>query len=275
MHSQIGKRKFLGLATGMLVGGAAASLGSVSATGPSPSRGPIRRIFAAGGGFVSSVDPERKLMRFVLSLARVPNPQVCCLPTASGDNLESLVSWYEVMQPLECRPQHLRLFGPTNRLRNFEEQLLGADVIFVPGGNTLNMLGVWRAQGVDLLLRKAWEQGTVLAGESAGMICWFEQGVTDSRPGALGAMPCLGWLPGSACPHYHNPQRRPAYHELMGRGEIRAGLACEDGVGFLFEDTRLEGAYALSEKAAAFRVHSEGGAVVEERLPARVLPRPS
>jgi dipeptidase E len=179
------------------------------------------------------------------------------------------------MQTLECRPRHLRLFGPTNRLRNFEEQLLGADVIFVPGGNTLNMLGVWRAQGVDLLLRKAWEQGTVLAGESAGMICWFEQGVTDSRPGALGSMPCLGWLPGSACPHYNNPQRRPAYHALMGRGEIRAGLACEDGAGVLFEDTRLEGAYALSDKPAAFRVHAAGGTVTEERLPARVLPRPS
>ena len=274
MKAHVSRRGFLGgMISGSLMGAAPKGVAQKAVAETSAKEPAPRRIFAAGGGFVSSVDPERRLLRFVLSLARVPNPQVCCLPTASGDNLESLVSWYEVMQSLEARARHLRLFGPTNRLRNFEEQLLGADVIFVPGGNTLNMLAVWRAQGVDALLRKAWEKGTVLAGESAGMICWFQQGVTDSRPGALSALSCLGWLSGSACPHYNNPQRRPAYHELISRGEIGAGLACDDGAGFLFEGTRLEGVYALSEKAAAYRVRSEGGGIQEERLPAKILPK--
>lgn len=274
MKKRISRRCIFKALTGVVAGGAIGAAFTGRASEPTLVERPVRRIFAAGGGFLSSVDPERRLLRFVLSLARVPNPRVCALPTASGDNVEALVSWYEVMQTLECRPRHLRLFGPTNRLRSFEEQLLGTDVIFVPGGNTLNMLAVWRAQGVDLILRKAWEKGTVLAGESAGMICWFQQGVTDSRPGALSAMPCLGWLSGSACPHYNNPQRRPLYHELMNRGEVAPGLACDDGVGLLFEGMQLEGAYALSEKAGAYRVRAESGGIQEDRLPARILPWP-
>jgi len=236
---------------------------------------PPLRIFAAGGGFVSSLDPDRRLLRFVLSLARVSSPQVCSLPTASGDNPDAIVSWYELMHTLDCRPRHLRIFGPTNRLRRFEEQLLNADVIFVPGGNTLNMLAVWRDQGVDLILRKAWEQGTVLAGESAGMICWFEQGMTDSRPEELGALSCLGLLKGSACPHYNNPQRRPAYHALLKQNVLGAGIACDDGAGVLYENTSLAGAYSLSEKAAAYKVSIKDSVVSEEQLPATILPRPS
>src|SRR5262249_45277394 len=149
----------------------------------------------------------------------------CCLPTASGDNLERLVAWYEIMNELPCRPRHLRLSGPTRKARNYEKQLLAVDVILVPGGNTLNMLAVWKAQEVDAVLRTAWERGILLAGESAGMVCWFEQTLTDSRPERLTPMPCLGWLKGSACAHYRTePDRKPRFHELLRDGQLKDGL---------------------------------------------------
>src|SRR5262249_42583290 len=152
---------------------------------------------------------------------------VCCLPTASGDNLERLVTWYEIMNQLPCRPRHLRLFGPTAKARSFEQQLLAADAIIVPGGNGLNMMAAWKAQEVDIILRKAWERGIVLAGESAGMNCWFEHALGDSRPERLSVIDFLGWLKGSACPHYHSGSGswRQRYHQMVGDGQLKEGLA--------------------------------------------------
>lgn len=232
---------------------------------------PTRRIFAAGGGLLVG-DPERRLLRFVLSLTGKPDPIVCCLPTASGDNIERLVVWYETMNDLPCRPRHLRLSGPTRGARNYEKQLLAVDAIIVPGGNTLNMLAVWKAQGVDAILRTAWERGIVLAGESAGMACWFEQTLTDSRPERLTPMDCLGWLKGSACAHYHNePDRKPRYHQLLADGQLKDGLACDNGVGVLFEGDRLTKVVATLPKATAYRVRRNGTKVVDEPLEAALL----
>jgi dipeptidase E len=237
---------------------------------------PRRRIFACGGGMFSATDEDRLLIRYVLSLTSAVEPIVCCLPTAGGDDPETIVDWYETMSQFRCRPRDLRLFGPTSRLENFEQQLLAADVIMVPGGNTLNMLAVWRDQRIDAILRKAWERGIVLAGESAGMICWFGEGITDSRPDRLTSMNCLGWLPGSACPHYHsNPQRRSTFHRLLAEGEIENGVACDDGVGLLYEGTRLSGVVSVSSKAKAYRLRRDGRHVVEEPLTAQVLTKPA
>jgi len=233
---------------------------------------PVRRLFVAGGG-VFPGDPDRRLLRYVLSLTGKAEPRVCCLATAKGDHPEALVQWYEVMNALPCRPRHLRIFGPTKDLRNFEQELLAADLIFVLGGNTLNMIAVWKAQGVDAILRQAWERGIVLAGESAGMICWFEQAISDSRPGRLTAMECLAWLKGSAAAHYHEARepRRPRYHELLLAGELKDGLACDDGAGVLFEGDRLAKVVTTSDKATAYRVRRAGPRVVEEPLPAELL----
>jgi peptidase E len=252
------------------------ALGRPSATGDTAAQAaettPVRRIFAAGGGILSG-GPDYHLLRYILALPGKQDPVVCCLPTARGDNLENLAVWYEIMNTLPCRPRHLRLFGPTKDLPDFEKQLLAADVIFVPGGNTLNMLAVWKAQGVDVILRKAWEKGIMLAGESAGMVCWFEQAVTDSRPGRLTPMECLGWLKGAGIAHYHYPPqpRRARYHELLLAGEMKDGLACDDGAGLLFEGEKLAKVVSISAKATAYRVRRNGTQVVEEPLPAEVL----
>jgi peptidase E len=212
-------------------------------------------------------------LRFVVSLTGKANPVVYDLPTASGDNLERLAVWYEIMNDLPCRPRHLRLFGPTGKARNHAKQLLAADAIVVPGGNGLNMVAVWKAQGVDEVLRTAWQRGILLAGESAGMNCWFEQAVGDSRPERLSALDFLGWLKGSACPHYHDESARwkKGYHQLLAAGQIKDGLACDSGAGVLFEGERLARVVTISPKASAYRVRRIGKEVIEEPLRAELL----
>jgi dipeptidase E len=233
---------------------------------------PTRRIFAVGGAYTVGNTPN-PLLKYALSLTGKPEPVVVCLPTARGDNVENIVAWYETMNQLPCRPRHVRLYGPTRNLRDFEQQLLSADIIFVPGGNTLNMLATWKAQGVDIILRKAWERGILLTGESAGMVCWFEQTITDSRPGALTPLECLGWLKGSACPHYHGePQRQPTYHRLLLDGTLKDGLACDDGVGMLFEGDKLVKVVTVSERATAYTVRRVPPNIIEDPIKAELLP---
>jgi len=231
---------------------------------------PKRRILAIGGGTFSGVD--QPLPRYLLALTGKKDPVIYYLPTAAGDSPAGVMRWYEVMNELECRPRHLRLFNNSAGLKNMEAKLLAADAIYVGGGNTMNMLAVWKAHGVDIILRKAWERGVVLAGESAGMICWFEQGVTDSRPDKLTALECLGFLKGSACPHYANEtQRKPTYHKMLLSGEAKAGVACDDGAALVFEGDQLVRAVALHAKAKAYRVRRDGDKVVEEALQIELL----
>lgn len=231
---------------------------------------PTRRILAIGGGTYSGTD--QPLPRLLIALTGKKDPTIVYLPTAAGDAPPGIVRWYEAMNLLECRPRHLRLFNDSKGLKNFEAKLLNADAIFVGGGNTMNMLAVWKAHGVDKILRKAWERGVVLSGESAGMICWFEQGSTDSRPDKLTALDCLGFLKGSACPHYSGePQRRPTYQTMVRTGEIRDGIACDDGAALVFEGDRLARVVAVNAKAKAYRVTRSGDKVVEEPLKAEFL----
>jgi peptidase E len=223
-----------------------------------------RHIVGLGGGGFS--DGGDALDEFVLGLAGTGRPRACFLPTAAADSAEYVVRFYEAFRE-RAEPSHLELFGrPRRDIRDF---LLGQDVVYVGGGNTANMLAIWRVHGVDAVLREAWERGIVLAGISAGSICWFEAGVTDSFGEELAPLSCLGFLPGSNCPHYDSePQRRPTYRRLVDAGRLPRGLAAEDGVGLHFVDTELTEAVSARPNARAFRV--EPG--VEEALPVRRLP---
>ncbi len=233
---------------------------------------PTRRILAIGGGAYAGVD--RPLPRYLLSLTGKLNPLVYYLPTAAGDAPPGIVRWYETMNELECRPRHLRLFNDSNGLKNLEAKLLSADAIFVGGGNTMNMLAVWKIHGVDKILRKAWERGTVLAGESAGMICWFEQGITDSRADKLTALDGLGFLKGSACPHYSNEaQRKLTCSRMLLAGELKDGIACDDGAAILYEGDHLARAVSIDGKGKAYRIRREEGKVIEEPVKLEILKR--
>jgi dipeptidase E len=230
---------------------------------------PTARIVACGGAIFG--EGAERLQRFILALARAERPRVCFLPTATGDHPEAVAAFYRAASELDCRPSDLPLFH--REVGDLREFLLGQDVIWVGGGNTANMLAIWRVHGVDRILREAWEEGIVLCGSSAGMNCWFEASVTDSYSlTKLAALDDgLGFLPGSACPHYDGEsERRPTYHRLVADG-FPAGHAADDGVGIVFEGRERVDVVAHREGAAAYWVSASGGEVSEERLDARIL----
>jgi len=224
-----------------------------------------RQIIALGGGGFSMEPENLTLDRYVLAQARTPEPAVAFVPTASGDAESYIVRFYTAFSQLPCHPSHLPLFHRTPDLRAY---LLTQDVIYVGGGNTKSMLAVWHDWELPALLREAWASGIVLAGISAGAICWFEQGVTDSFAGALRPLQCLGFLPGSCCPHYDGEAaRRPTYHQLLHTGEITPGFAIDDGAALHFMHTDVHRVVASRRGATAYRVQLRDGAVHEEPLP--------
>jgi peptidase E len=229
-----------------------------------------RRIVACGGALF--VDEAAPLRNHILSLARQPSPRVCFLPTATGDHPEAIARFYRAAAQMDCRPSDLPLFS--RDVENLEAFLMEQDVIWVAGGNTANALAVWRVHGVDGLLRRAWEDGCVMTGASAGMNCWFEASVTDSfsLQRLEGLRDGLGWLGGSACPHWDGEEmRRPVYRDLVAAG-FPDGAAAEDGVGLVYDGVEFVEAVSWRADGAAWFVSRAGGdAVSEERMPARAL----
>jgi dipeptidase E len=222
-----------------------------------------------GGGFGLAGEGSR-LADYVLGLVGRDRPKVMFLPTASADADSYIVAFYERFAG-RSDPSHLKLFGAPEAAQ-WRPRLLEQDVIVVSGGNTANALAVWRAHGVDAALREAWSGGTVLCGSSAGMICWFECSVTDSFGPRLAPLrDGLGFLPGSACPHYDSEaMRRPLYRELVATG-FPGGYAAEDGVGIHFEGTELKESVTEVAGHSAYRVELVDGAVRETALPTRFL----
>jgi len=145
--------------------------------------------------------------------------------------------------------------------------MLKKDIIYVGGGNTRNLLLLWKEWGLDRILKKAWERGIALSGVSAGSICWFEEGVTDSIPGNLTPLKCLGFLRGSNCPHYDGEKgRRPAYHRLLTEKKIKTGYAADDGVALHFIGDILNRVVSSRPKAHAYKVGLKKGKVAEEPI---------
>lgn len=211
------------------------------------------------------------LVDYVLELTGKSRARVAFIPTATGDATETLVNMYARFPPARSERSHLALFNRT--VTDIERYLLEQDVIWVGGGNTANMLAVWRVHGVDQALRRAWERGVILTGGSAGSLCWFEGGTTDSfnlhqlAPLHEG----LGLLPGSHCPHYDGEeQRRPFYHRLIGEG-FPAGYAIDDDAAIHFIGTSLAEVVSARAGASAYRVERVNGVVSETRLEPRML----
>lgn len=227
-----------------------------------------RHILALGGGGFE-LNPTRKLQDYILASAHRENPRIGFVPTAQGESDYYVVRFYETCATLPCRPSHLSLFRRQGiGLRDF---VMSQDLIWVGGGNTANMLAVWRVHGLDAILKEAWESGIVLAGVSAGAICWFESGVTDSFGGLAPLHGGLGFLAGSFCPHYDSePQRRPTFRQLVEDG-LPAGIAADDGVALHFEGTDLSEIVADRPNAGAYRVERAEGGARETALPTRLL----
>jgi len=232
----------------------------------------MRPIIALGGGGFS-MEPDNPLLDlYILKQAKKTTSKICFIPTASGDSDHYISRYYNFFNKQNCKPSHLSLFKPPTR--DLEGFILEKDIIYVGGGNTRNLLVLWKEWGLDNILRKAWNQGIVLAGISAGSICWFEEGVTDSFGEELEPIKCLGFLKGSHCPHYDGElDRRPSYHKLIYSGDIQAGIAADDGVAIHYIEQNISNIVSSRPEAKAYKVYLDNKVmkVIEEELQTNFL----
>ncbi len=235
-----------------------------------------RHILATSGGFTrddrDNLVPAA-LVRYALELTGKARPRLCFLDTAGGDSEATRWRTYAAFAGSDVEVSHLQLFTMPN-VDEPREHLLAQDLIWVWGGSTANLLAVWQVHGLDDVLRTAWEAGVVLAGVSAGSLCWHRGGTTDSfgpqlRPVTGG----LGLVPYSNCPHYDSEERRrPTYHQLVASGMLPAGYATDDGVGLHYVGTEMvEAVSEQADKAAYFVEAGADGAAVETRIEPRML----
>src|SRR3954470_21398226 len=236
-----------------------------------------RRIVAmGGGGFSAAPYGDPALDRYVLDVAERACPRICLLPTASGDTQEQIQRFYRAYHDLPCEPTHLSLFRLGTKPVDLRALLLGQDVIYAGGGSLLNLLAIWRAHGLDAILREAWERGVVLAGISAGSMCWFAAGVTTGF-GVPRAVEGLGFLPASNSVHYRSePERRGCFFDAVRSEMAPPGYAVDDGVALLFRGVDLADVVSARARAGASWVDADGaGGVVETALDVRRLPDPA
>ena len=230
-----------------------------------------RTILAMGGGGFTMEPANPALDDFILTLARSREPKILFLPTASGDPNAQISSFRATFGDRACRPLQLSLFRLEHNPANLRELILAQDVVYVGGGSMRNLLAIWREHGIDLLLREAWERGVVLAGISAGAMCWFQNGITRSA-GSPAPAAGLGFLPGSLTVHCDgDPTRLPVFLDAIARGVIPDGYAADDGVGLLFEDEQLVRVVSSRPAARAYRVQRMGQGAIRTVIDPELL----
>jgi dipeptidase E len=216
------------------------------------------QIVALGGGGFSMEPDNLALDRYILSLWRNSDrePRICFIPTASGDSADYIERFYSAFEKLPCRATHLTLIDPMMVVSE-------NDIFYVGGGNTREMLAIWRRCGLDEALDEAWQAGKILCGISAGAICWFEQAISDSVvEGELHPLKCLGFLPGAGCPHYDEPGRRETFHRCLAAGSVGAGYGVDNWAALHFEGTQLVNVVTSRPEARAYHVALVNGRVI-------------
>ncbi len=224
-----------------------------------------RNIIALGGGGFS-MEPDNPLLdKYILATANKPQPKICFLATASGDAEGYIQRFYFAFEQEDCTPSHLSLFnGHTKTIADF---ILEQDIIYVGGGNTRNLLILWQAWGLDKALKQAYQNGTILCGISAGAMCWFEQGLTDSYPTELRALDCLGLLSGSSCPHFNGEAfRQEHYKNLILSGNMKAGIAADDSVALHYQNEQLFKIVASEQDVFAHKFKMNGVGLIYDKL---------
>jgi dipeptidase E len=231
-------------------------------------REPVTKtIFIYGGG------SDKIFIKYVAGLTNKPVPRICYIPTASADNANGIVNWYTNCEDLELRPYVMRTFlNSSPNQKTFEEIIMSMDAIIVGGGSTLNMIAIWKAQGIDTVLKKAYDKGIILAGGSAGSLCWFTSGYSDSRPKHLSIVSGLAFLNFSHCPHYHAElARKPLYHQAMLDRKLKEGYACDDLSGLLFINGIMKKSVSQNAYNNNYFISLADGKIKEELLPAEII----
>lgn len=223
----------------------------------------VPTILATGGNF------SIPYIKYVIKLTKKKNPKICFMGSAGGDNITKIIAWYDSCRTLPMRPYVQKVFlNSSPDQQTFEQKLLSMDAIIMGGGNTMNMIAIWKAQGIDTVLMKAYKKGIVLAGGSAGSICWFQGGTTDSRPVALSLCEGLGILPYSHSPHWRRELlRRPLYRDAILTGKLNAGYAVEDFAAVLFENGKYVKSVSLDTLNHTYFLSVVNGKLSEKLLP--------
>ncbi len=214
----------------------------------------MKQIISIGGGGFSHHGNDLTLERYIVSQSQSPHPKVCFLPQASNESPTYIIKFLESFIQLGAQPSWVSLFGRVEE--TWKTQLLAQDIIYVGGGNTKSMLALWKAWGLDQVLREAYDNGIILAGVSAGAICWFDQAITDSV-WPIGVIEGLGFLPGSACPHFDSEVERPeAYRHFVATGQAKPGIALDDFTAAHFIDGTLFKEVGITQNRKIYKIDS-------------------
>jgi dipeptidase E len=221
-----------------------------------------RKILIAGGNYGEA------FIRYMAQLTGKTRPRICYLPTASADSATGTIAFFKNCASLDVSPFVQDSFiASTRQSKGWDEVFLSMDGIVCSGGNTLNQQAIWKAQGIDVVLREAWDRGIVLGGASAGSLCWFDEGTTDSRPKELSIVKCLGFIKGSHSPHYDaEAGRRPLYQKLISSGQMQPGYACDNDAGIYFEDNTVKRVVSTRASAKCYYVSMVDGKINERVL---------
>ena len=185
----------------------------------------MKQIIAIGGGGFGRLIKDLKIEKYIKSQSSKPNPKICFIPTATGDDQSYIDNFYKAFNELGCETSHINFFKRTIDLKS---HILNQDIIYVGGGNTKSMLAVWKEWGLDLILEEAYQEGIIMSGVSAGAICWFKNGITDSWADHQATIDCLGFVEGICCPHYdEEPERIPYVKDILINKKIDSCLAIE------------------------------------------------
>ncbi len=217
-----------------------------------------RNIIAMGGGGFLMDETNHLLDDYILATSTAATPRICFVPTAGGDSQLRIDQFYAFFGQKNCTPSHLSLFrGHTDQWEAF---LKDQDIIYVGGGNTRNMLVLWKEWGIDRIIRQCYVEGKILCGVSAGSICWFEHGLTDSIPTRLTKLDCLGILKGSNCPHFDGePQRQEVYKQLIQSGDMYPGIGADDYCALHFKNEELFNIVTAKQEAGAYFITAGAG----------------
>ena len=220
-----------------------------------------RNIIAIGGGGFGRDPGEGIIEEYILKQTKKKKPNICFIPTATGDNEAYKVNYYATFSKLNCNPSHLDFFKRTPDLKRL---ISNQDAIFVGGGNTKSMLAVWREWGLDNILKKGYKNGIVMSGVSAGAICWFQNGITDSWSSNLKIMPCMNIIKGTCCPHYdEEPERRPTVKKMIMSKKVKNIFAVDSGAALHIKNENIFKSVSFREQKSSYEVSLLRGKLVE------------
>ena len=221
-----------------------------------------RHVVAIGGGGFGRNDSSCLIEKYILNLSGKTYPKICFLPTATGDDDSYIVRFYSIFNRLNCKPSHIEFFRRTTNIKN---HIIDQDVVFVGGGNTKSMLAIWNDWGMGNLLNEAYNKGVIMSGVSAGAICWFTSGITDSWENELRILPCLDFISGTCCPHYdEEPSRIPYVKKILLEEKVTNCISIEGGSAMHFIDGKPFKNISFKNNKNTYNVFLDKNDIVED-----------